>query len=71
MVTLPVATPVTVPVVAPTVATDGLLLVHVPPVTVFISIAAEPTQTVDEAGEIAAGVISTVTSLVAEQPATV
>ena len=70
MVADPAETPVTVPDV-PTVATAVLLLVHTPPPTPLVSIADEPTHTDDDTGEIAVGVVSTVTILVAEQPFTV
>ena len=44
MVNVHAATPVTIPVVKPTVATDGLLLLHVPPPT-SLSAVVEPTHT--------------------------
>jgi hypothetical protein len=42
---VPAATPLTTPVPAPTVATDGLLLIQVPPPAVFVTVIAWPTQT--------------------------
>jgi hypothetical protein len=46
IVTSPVSTPVTIPDEEPTVARAVLLLVHVPPVTVSVSVTDEPTHTV-------------------------
>lgn len=71
IVTLPAATPLTTPVPAPTVATDVLLLVHVPPGVVFVKVVAEPAHTVEEPGVIADGRAATVTVLVTLHPATV
>ena len=42
MVAVPWAIPVTTPVVLPTVATDGVLLVHVPPIVVLVTVVVEP-----------------------------
>jgi len=45
MVVVPVVPPVTVPVEEPIAATDGLLLVHVPPATLSVKVVARPAQT--------------------------
>jgi hypothetical protein len=45
MVAVPAATPVTTPV-EPTVATEVLLLLHVPPVTVSLKVVVDEVQTV-------------------------
>ena len=71
IVTLPAATPLTTPVPAPTVATDVLLLVHVPPGVVFVKVVVAPAHTVDEPGVMADGRAATVTVLVTLHPATV
>lgn len=71
MVTLPAAMPLTIPVVAPTVATDELLLDHVPPEVALVSVVVEPMQTDEEAGLMADGRAATVTVLVTLHPATV
>ena len=71
IVTLPGATPVTVPVAEPIVATKVLLLLHTPPNVASLRFDVEPTHTDDDKGDMATGVILTVTSFVAEQPATV
>lgn len=71
MVTLPAVMPLTVPVVAPTVATDVLLLVHVPPGVAFVKVVVEPIQTDEERGLMAGGAAMTVTGFVTEHPATV
>ena len=42
MVTMPVLTPDTIPPV--TVAIPGALLLHVPPLTAWLSVAVDPTQ---------------------------
>ena len=44
MVVVPPKTPVTIPVVGFIVATVGLLLFHVPPLAVEVSVAVDPTQ---------------------------
>jgi hypothetical protein len=44
---LPVATPVTTPVPEPTVATAVLLLVHLPPLMVLLSVPVAPAHTDD------------------------
>lgn len=46
-VVVPVPDPVTTPVVNPTDATDGVLLIQVPPTTVLESVIEVPLQTVD------------------------
>jgi hypothetical protein len=71
MVTVPAETPVTRPV-AETVATDGLLVLHVPPGVALVSKVEELTHT-DELPMMGAMVLEevTVTVFVAEQPATV
>jgi hypothetical protein len=71
MVTLPAAMPLTIPVVAPTVATDELLLDHVPPEVALVSVVVEPMQTDEEAGLMAGGAAMTVTAFVTKHPATV
>ncbi len=43
--TVPAATPVTIPDVLPTVAVAMLLLLHVPPVVVFVRVEVPPTHT--------------------------
>ena len=68
IVTLPALTPVTVPVLL-TVATAVLPLVHVPPPVALLKVVVAPSHTELDNGDIAAGVIVTVTSLVTEQPA--
>ena len=45
IVALPTETPVTTPVPEPTVATEGVLLIHVPPVEVVANVVDEPLQT--------------------------
>jgi hypothetical protein len=71
MVTLPAETPLTTPVPAPAVATDVLLLVHVPPGVALLSVVVAPTQTVEEPGLMAGGAAITVTGFVTKHPATV
>ena len=66
MVTLPAPTPVIVP--ATTVATEELLVVHVPPPVVSVSEVVAPVHTV-ELPVIVAGCVFTVTTRVAVQPA--
>lgn len=68
MVTVPGARPVTRPVVGTTGATDGLLLLHVPPGSEFVRIVALPWQTV-VAPPIAAGCAFTVKVTDATHPA--
>ena len=46
MVAVPAPMAVIVPVVAFTVATDGLLLLHVPPVALLLTVAVAPAQSV-------------------------
>lgn len=48
MVAVPDAIPVTMPEEEPTEATDGVLLLHVPPGTEFVNVAVIPTHTLDE-----------------------
>ena len=71
IVTLPAATPLTTPVPAPTVATDVLLLVHVPPGVVFVKVVVAPAHTDEEAGLMTGGAAMTVTGFVTLHPATV
>lgn len=61
-------TPVTTPVPKPTVAIAGVLLVHVPPGTEWVSVVLLPWQT-DEEPPIAAGAGVTVSTFVDVQPA--
>lgn len=65
----PAVSPVTSP--ADTLATAPLVLLHIPPPTVSVNATVLPVHTVALVGDKAAGVVSTVTDLVAEQPATV
>lgn len=60
---MPAATPVTTPVVLSIVAILVLLLLHVPPVVVWLSVAVNPAQAV-LVPVIAAGVASTVTCVI-------
>lgn len=46
MVAVPAEAPLTTPLEAPIVATAGLLLLHVPPVTALLSVVVPPTQIV-------------------------
>lgn len=55
------------PVVAPMVATEVLLLLHVPPDVAIDSAEVAPAQTL-EAPVISAGSVSTVTTIVLKQP---
>lgn len=66
IVTTPAATPVTTPVEDPTVAIVVLLLVHVPPSGLPVSVIEEPAHTV--LGPEITGVGSTVMIKVAKQP---
>ena len=66
MVVVPVATPVTIPLVEPMVATDGLLLVHVPPVVGSVRVVVAPTHT-NGVPPIVPGAVLTVTTAVAVQ----
>jgi hypothetical protein len=61
-------TPVTTPVVDTTVARAVLLLLHVPPVTVLLSVTELPVHTATLAGVIAAGEVLTVTPFIIKQP---
>lgn len=45
MVAVPEAMPVTTPVDAPTVATEGLLLLHVPPAVASANVTVDPIHT--------------------------
>ena len=47
MVTVPADPPVTIPVLAPALAMVVLLLLHVPPVVVLLSVVVEPIHTED------------------------
>jgi hypothetical protein len=64
---LPEATPVTIPVVLPTEALAVLLLLHVPPVSVFDKVTVLPVQT-EDAPVIAGTALLTVMLYVREQP---
>lgn len=64
---VPGAIPTTRPTVAPTVATEGVLLVQVPPDGVLVSMVVLPTHTVP-APDIAEGPGVTLTDIVALQP---
>ena len=66
MVAVPATTPETTPVTE-TAATPVTLLLQVPPLVVSVKAKVVPVQTVGEAGEIAAGPASTVTTLVTAQ----
>jgi hypothetical protein len=66
IVTVPAVTPVTIPEVDPTAATDGALLVHVPP-PLFDNVVAPPSQTY-LIPVIAGGADITVIEPVATQP---
>ena len=66
MLDVPADTPETIPVV-PIVATPVLALVHVPPPVASASVVVAPVQTV-RVPVMAAGVVLTVTILVAKQP---
>jgi len=67
IVTLPETRPLTMPLDDPIVATDGLLLVHVPPVLPSVKVTDEPAQTLLKP-DIAAGAGLTVTTVSAVQP---
>ena len=67
MLAVPVLTPVTMPVDAPTVALAALLLVHVPPPGVDVSVVDVPIQAVS-VPPIAPGAAATVTTRVDAQP---
>jgi hypothetical protein len=67
MVTVPVETLVTIPEEEPTVATEVLLLLHVPPLYVSPSVMAYPRHT-EEAPVMAAGCKFIVTVVVARHP---
>ena len=65
---MPAVTPVTTPEV-PTVATEVLLLVHVPPLTVLERVIVRPVQTLEEPEMVPAeGAAFTVTTILREQP---
>ena len=64
MVTVPLMTPASTPLDEPTAATDGALLVHVPPPAASVSVVVAPTQTRSEP-PIGAGPEFTVTPRVA------
>jgi hypothetical protein len=67
MVEVPDDTPYTIPELVPTVATLVVLLLHMPPPVVLLSVVLLPTHTVDEP-VIAAGSGLTVTTSVAKHP---
>ena len=46
MTAVPAVTPVTTPVAEPTVATDGVVLLHEPPLVASLNVEVEPGQTV-------------------------
>lgn len=58
---VPALAPLTIPDPDPTDATDGLLLLHVPPVTLFVIVVVVPTHIAVVVAVIAAGVGFTVT----------
>lgn len=64
---VPLASAITVPVVDPTDATLVLLLVHVPPANVFVSVVLVPAHNV-VLPEMAAGRAFTVMAFTATQP---
>jgi hypothetical protein len=66
IVAVPAATPVTTP--PATLAVPEALLLHVPPPVAFVKVVVLPTHTAADKGDIAAGVILTVTALIEEQP---
>jgi hypothetical protein len=71
MVAVPVATPVTTPVPEPTVATDVLLLLHVPPEVASLNVLVEPpahTLAVPDIGDI--GLFLMIDTVFAEKLAT-
>jgi hypothetical protein len=65
MMALPDATPLTTPVDEPTVAMAVLLLDHVPPLAVLVSVVEPPTQAT-AVPPIATGAALTVTTVVTE-----
>ena len=67
IVVVPPATPVTIPEPDATVATEGLVLVHVPPVSTSVSVMVDPAQT-GELPVIAGVDVFTVTTEVVKQP---
>lgn len=69
IVSVPATTPLTTPESDPMVATDGLLLVQMPPVTQSVSVAGLLTQTGGTAG-MGQTVFVTATRNVAAQPVT-
>jgi hypothetical protein len=68
IIDVPANTPVATPVVEPIVAFAVLPLVHEPPATVFDNVTVPPSQTVGDAGVIAAGDVFTVTVFIAKHP---
>ena len=67
MIAVPSDAPVTNPEAEPTGATDGLILLHVPPVVPSVKVLVSPTQT-PEVPEMGNGTGLTVTGIVALQP---
>jgi hypothetical protein len=67
IVVVPVETALTIPEAASITATEGVLLVHVPPVTELLSASVEPRHSVAEP-VIAEGMALTVTTAVATLP---
>ena len=67
MTATPGATPETRPLEEPTEAADGLLLVHMPPAGVLVSIVEPPTHN-EGLPDIGEGPVVTVTTVVAWQP---
>jgi len=67
MVEVPDVTPLTTPVVEPMVATEVLVLLHVPPDVPSVNVVVLPAQT-EVVPEIVAGTAFTVTTAIARQP---
>jgi hypothetical protein len=67
MLAVPTATPDTTPVETPIVATAGLLLAHVPPAVLLVSVVVLPTQ-VNKEPPIADGAVTNVSVTTAVQP---
>ena len=67
MVDVPAVMPVTRPLAEPTVATNGVLLIHVPPLTASVNKVVPSTQ-ITAVPDMAEGPVVTVTDLVAAQP---
>ena len=67
IVAVPADIPLTIPAPARTVATEGLLLVHMPPDVVWLNVVVDPVHA-DVAPVIADGVALTVSVIVRTQP---